>query len=56
MEHVLSLTLEQLYSGVTKKLSINREVIDRSVNVTECSTCEGRGVVVKLHSKRVEKM
>jgi DnaJ homolog subfamily A member 2 len=46
--HSMKVTLEQLYNGATKKLAINREVIDQSFGVSECNECNGRGVVIRV--------
>jgi len=40
-------TLEQLFCGMTKRLAVTRNVIDREVGVRTCSGCDGRGVQVK---------
>jgi len=53
--HALNVTLEDLYNGKTKKIAITRKRVtypdgmsaENAVNV--CSTCKGRGVVVKMH-------
>jgi len=44
----LKLTLEQLYNGVTKKMAINREVLDKEFGVRSCDNCDGRGVRVQI--------
>lgn len=41
--HPIDLTLEQLYTGVTKKLAVNRDVIDASEPVRDCGVCGGTG-------------
>jgi len=46
--HPLEVTLAQLYAGHTKRLAINREVIDQDKGVNECRGCEGRGVKVQV--------
>ena len=46
--HALKLSLEQVYNGVTKKLALNRDVIDKNEGVKECSDCDGRGVKVQV--------
>ncbi|CAD7934994.1 unnamed protein product [Amoebophrya sp. A120] len=46
--HPMDVTLEQLYNGHTKKLAINRTVIDQKVGVKECDACDGRGVVIQV--------
>jgi len=43
----LPVTLENLYNGVTKKLKIQRQTIDREQGVKKCETCGGQGVVVR---------
>jgi len=48
VQHTLNITLEQLYNGVTKKIAINRDVIDKHRGVKTCQECEGRGVKVKV--------
>merc|ERR550532_1147552 len=44
----LKVTLEQLYSGATKKRAITRQVIDKKKGVQECRACDGRGVRVQV--------
>jgi len=44
----LKVTLEQLYAGTTKKMAITRSVIDKKKGVTECRSCDGRGVKVEV--------
>lgn len=46
--HAIKATLEQLYNGATRKLAINREVIDTSEEVITCSDCDGRGVKIQI--------
>ena len=46
--HAIKATLEQIYNGATRKLAINREVIDASEPVTTCNDCDGRGVKVQI--------
>jgi len=46
--HTLSVTLEQLYNGATKKMAVNREVLDQKAGVKTCPDCDGRGVRVKV--------
>ena len=46
--HAIKVTLDQLYNGATRKLAINREVIDNSEPVTTCTDCDGRGVKVQI--------
>jgi len=46
--HPMDITLEQIYNGHTKKLAINRTVIDQNYGVKECSSCNGRGSVVQI--------
>eukprot|EP00933_Yihiella_yeosuensis_P019532 TRINITY_DN15814_c0_g1_i2.p1 TRINITY_DN15814_c0_g1~~TRINITY_DN15814_c0_g1_i2.p1 ORF type:complete len:494 (+),score=111.85 TRINITY_DN15814_c0_g1_i2:77-1558(+) len=43
----LKVTLEQLYSGTTKKMAITRQVIDKSQPIENCSVCDGTGVSVQ---------
>ena len=59
--HQLPVTLEQMYNGVTKKLSLNRKILcpkcdgegvgaefaDRRDKIQRCSTCNGRGIILK---------
>eukprot|EP00440_Ansanella_granifera_P020074 gb/GFBE01021809.1/.p1 GENE.gb/GFBE01021809.1/~~gb/GFBE01021809.1/.p1 ORF type:complete len:512 (+),score=193.29 gb/GFBE01021809.1/:1-1536(+) len=44
----LKITLEQMYSGATKKMAITRQVIDKKKGVQECRDCDGRGVKVEV--------
>lgn len=46
--HALRLTLDQLYNGVTKKLAVNRDVVDSSVPIKSCDSCDGRGTKVQV--------
>lgn len=46
--HELSLTLEQLYAGHTKKMAVRRKVIDKKSPINSCSMCHGHGV--KMHN------
>lgn len=46
--HGIKASLEQLYNGATRKLAINREVIDTSVPVSSCTDCDGRGVRIQV--------
>lgn len=48
ISHVLEVSLSQFYNGATRKLAINRVVIDRSVPVKTCNACDGEGVVIKV--------
>jgi len=59
--HQLQVTLEQLYNGTTKKLSLNRKILckackgegvelqyaDRRDKVLDCKPCRGTGMTVK---------
>ncbi|KAF4723908.1 DnaJ (Hsp40), sub A, member 4 [Perkinsus olseni] len=47
ISHVLEVPLAQFYNGATRKLAINRVVIDRSSPITTCNACDGHGVTVK---------
>lgn len=57
IEHIMEVSLEDMYTGTTRKLEFNQKVVcspcggrgttDRSVNTT-CSTCNGSGVEVKI--------
>jgi len=44
----LKVTLEQMYTGSTKKMAITRQVIDKKKGVQECRECDGRGVKVEV--------
>jgi len=44
----LKVTLEQMYSGATKKMAITRQVIDKKKGVQDCRQCDGRGVKVEV--------
>mmetsp|Transcript_10729 Transcript_10729/g.24471 ORF Transcript_10729/g.24471 Transcript_10729/m.24471 type:complete len:514 (+) Transcript_10729:93-1634(+) len=44
----LKVTLEQMYNGVTKKMAITRQVIDKKKGVQTCSECDGRGVKIEV--------
>jgi len=44
----LKVTLEQMYSGATKKMAITRQVIDKKKGVQTCDSCGGRGVQVQV--------
>lgn len=46
INHPLKVSLEDLYNGKTVKLAINRKVIVG--DVTECSACNGRGMVMEV--------
>ncbi|CAE8644913.1 unnamed protein product, partial [Polarella glacialis] len=41
-------TLEELYTGVTRPLPITRKVVDESSASSACSTCGGKGAVVQV--------
>jgi len=43
----LKVTLEQLYTGASKKMAITRQVIDKKRGVQECRECNGRGVRIE---------
>jgi len=47
-EHALDVTLEDLYNGKVRKLSVTRQVIDKSVEVKQCAECDGTGVVIQM--------
>merc|ERR1712166_854749 len=47
-EHALDVTLEDLYNGKVRKLSVTRQVIDKSVEVKQCNECDGQGVVIQM--------
>merc|ERR1712188_195928 len=44
----LNVTLEDLYNGKVRKLSVTRQVIDKSVEVKHCAECDGTGVVIQM--------
>jgi hypothetical protein len=44
----LDVSLEDLYNGKVRKLSVTRQVIDRSVEVKTCQECDGQGVVIQM--------
>mmetsp|Transcript_51429 Transcript_51429/g.95145 ORF Transcript_51429/g.95145 Transcript_51429/m.95145 type:complete len:512 (-) Transcript_51429:151-1686(-) len=44
----LKVTLEQMYNGVTKKMAITRQVIDKKKGVQTCTECDGRGVKIEV--------
>lgn len=46
--HPIEVTLEQVYAGHTKKLAINRTVIDQAEGVKDCEPCNGRGQIVQV--------
>jgi len=46
--HPLDVTLEQLYTGFTKKMAITRDIIDPAVGVTTCRSCDGQGVKIQV--------
>jgi len=65
VKHALPVTLEHLYNGVTKKLSLQRKVLckagckgegvdsqflDRKDKILTCSICGGHGVIMKTRS------
>uniref|UniRef100_A0A1I8A784 DnaJ homolog subfamily A member 1 n=1 Tax=Steinernema glaseri TaxID=37863 RepID=A0A1I8A784_9BILA len=53
--HQLSVSLEQLYNGVTKKLKLNRMLVcekcggigGKKESVTKCRNCEGHGIEIR---------
>merc|ERR1711988_267911 len=47
VQRPLPVTLENLYSGVTKKLKIQRQTIDKSEGVKKCTACGGKGVTIR---------
>merc|ERR1712159_266205 len=47
VQHPLPVTLENLYGGVTKKLKIQRQTIDKSEGVKKCQACGGKGVTIR---------
>ena len=54
--HPIKLTLEEIYTGKTTKIAVNRERICGICNgiggkegaVKKCDTCKGRGIVMKM--------
>lgn len=48
VSHPMEVSLEQIYNGHTKKLAVNRTVIDQTKGVQDCDTCNGRGMVVQV--------
>eukprot|EP00931_Biecheleriopsis_adriatica_P092077 TRINITY_DN658_c0_g3_i1.p1 TRINITY_DN658_c0_g3~~TRINITY_DN658_c0_g3_i1.p1 ORF type:complete len:530 (+),score=162.50 TRINITY_DN658_c0_g3_i1:65-1591(+) len=44
----LKVTLEQMYTGQSKKMAITRQVVDKKKGVQECRKCDGRGVVIEV--------
>jgi hypothetical protein len=44
----LKVSLEQLYTGATRKMAITRNTVDKSKGVQSCSECGGRGVKVQV--------
>ncbi|KAF4682467.1 DnaJ (Hsp40), sub A, member 4, partial [Perkinsus olseni] len=48
VQHILEVPLKQLYTGATRKLMINRVVVDKDVPVTTCNACDGQGATVKV--------
>jgi len=55
MVHKLGVTLEELYSGKTRKLAATRDIVCTGCdgkggsNVKNCTGCKGRGFKVKMH-------
>ena len=57
MVHKLRVTLEDLYNGTTKKLSLQKNIIcsdcegrgGKEGAVTKCGSCRGTGVQVRVH-------
>merc|ERR1719422_1621719 len=46
--HPLKVTLEQLYTGASKKIAVPRKVVDKKKGVKECQMCAGKGVTVEV--------
>ena len=46
VEHILNITFEEIYTGSNKKISIDREVIDKN-SVSKCKYCKGQGMLLK---------
>lgn len=44
----LRVSLEQLYTGASKKMAVTREVVDKQCGVQACSECGGRGVTERV--------
>lgn len=57
IEHVLNVTLEELYNGVVRKLALQKIVIcdkcegrgGKKGCVTKCTTCRGTGTETRIH-------
>jgi DnaJ family protein A protein 2 len=47
MVHPLKMTLEQVFTGTTRKLKITRRVIDREKGVKKCAQCKGQGAIIR---------
>lgn len=41
--HPLSVTLEQLYTGCTKRLAVHRDLVDKDMGISCCGRCGGTG-------------
>lgn len=48
VQHILEVSLKELYTGATRKLMINRVVVDKDVPITTCNACDGQGATVKV--------
>ncbi len=47
--HTIKISLEQLYTGYTRKLKINRDILCSSCNgACICKSCGGKGIVVRI--------
>jgi DnaJ family protein A protein 2 len=46
--HPLKVSLEQLYTGASKKLAVPRQVVDQKKGVKECQTCAGKGATTEV--------
>jgi DnaJ-class molecular chaperone len=46
--HVLPVSLEQMYTGKTKKMAVRREVVDQLHGVDRCTACNGTGSKVEV--------
>jgi DnaJ-class molecular chaperone len=44
----IEVPLEQFYSGATRKLAINRQVVDKAAGVKSCEACNGKGISVRI--------
>jgi hypothetical protein len=45
--HTLDVTLEEVYAGKTRKMSVSRNVVDRDTPPARCEACDGTGATVQ---------